>query len=533
LDRGALCWKGRLGASLKQETTQHLNITPCKNLAHKAKQIYISILGVIIVAFLVHGMVLAFLMPPFQVPDENVHWLTAFARVERLFASLSGTEPVSCSSAYSLPQHFRVSDIRFHRDNKMRSGSFADLSSEQPGCDAANISYGGVITYPGVVIARASIFNENTSPVNALLVFYLSRLFQGIIIFVVLLRIFLISRLSSSTPIGILSISFFTLAPIFVQQSFSINADTICFAASLILAGYLVLSSGFSKLDYVLITILSICACHTKPVMFPLIPGALLAGDLIRIYTLAEEKSGKRFSTHFLVSAGITLCCLIAAVATYLSQPAYNNPFPTRHLSPGSQLSYILENPMVVASYIFKNISIFCEPVTLTSSLGWLDLKTSKMTQGLWRYSLYAIVVFESLVMLFIIATSVRRNFIKLVTWEAGRIGAVFLFAVVCIVVSFAIIPVVLYLFWTPVGARNIQGIQARYYIPVLIPALGLWFAMGRICRLHDSVSICPPVYKRYEALRAVVIFSLMSLLVIGLCCMLTSLCLDIAIRYW
>jgi uncharacterized membrane protein len=489
--------------------------------------------AVIIVAFLAHGVVVAFLMPPFQVPDENVHWMTAFARVERLFASLSGTAPVACSSAYNLPQHFRISDIRFHRENKMRPGSFSDLRSKEPGCGSADISYGGVITYPGVLIARASIFDENTSPVNALLVFYLSRLFQGILVFVVLLRIFLISRISSSTPIGIVSISFFTLAPIFVQQSFSINADTICFASSLILAAYLVLSSSFSKLDYVLLTILSICACYTKPVMFPLIPGALLVGDFIRIHAFAGKKSGERFSVRFLVSIGITLCCLIAALATYLSQPAYNNPFPSRHLSPGSQLSYILENPIVVASYIFKNISIFCEPVALTSSLGWLDLKTSKMTQGLWRYSLYAIVVFESLVMLFIIGTSARRNFVKPVTWEVGRIGAVLLFAIVCIIASFAIIPLVLYLYWTPVGAPHIQGIQARYYIPVLIPALGLWFAMGRICRLGDSVSICPPVCKRYEALRAMLMVSLMSLLVIGLCCMLTSLCLDIAIRYW
>jgi len=121
------------------------------------------------------------------------------------------------------------------------------------------------------------------------------------------------------------------------------------------------------------------------------------------------------------------------------------------------QLANLLHHPAIARDLLAYTIHHIPEYIAgVIGYLGWLDTLMP---------SVYYLIMFGVLVLAFLAETSVAPRLPKNVT-------AIFLCAGFA---GIALVFLVEYLIWTPVGAPGIYGVQGRYFIPLLIAvAVGL-----------------------------------------------------------
>ena len=124
----------------------------------------------LLLGFPVLGVSYAFLMPPFQVPDERRHWLAAHYHL----AELATGEGTVCSTDVGLERHFQI-PIAFHPERKVPSGIFSAIDGIAPDCEEQLQEWrGNVFSYPGVMLTRLFVPREPTSGRQSLYGFYLA-----------------------------------------------------------------------------------------------------------------------------------------------------------------------------------------------------------------------------------------------------------------------------------------------------------------------------------------------------------------------
>ncbi len=480
--------------------------------------------GLLVAGFALLGVVQAFVLPPFQVPDERAHWLTAHHHLARLW---TGSGSV-CSTDVALDRHFRV-QVKFRPTQQLPRGLFARVQGLQPECEHELLyPTGHAWSYPGVLASRLFLPREPSSGVASLLGFYLSRLLHGALIAALLARLLWLSRAErAGPPAGLLCLLLLCLSPLFLQQSFAVSIDVVTNAFALSLCGWLVFGDRLRRLDRLLLVALAALSATGKPVLALIVPALLLLGlalEPLRSRPLSATPIAAALAEAFRRQRGVVLGLAGLSAAGLLYAQGYS-------LSTGRaarQLDFIRSEPWRAAEILLSEVwRIFSQPSFFLDYLGHLETRIGAST--LWSFT--ALVVGIGAVEALALGAGLRR-----LAGDSGRRSALRRagpwvalltgLALASIAASVLLVAFHAYLSFTRPGAERIGSLQPRYYFPHLLVGLGLVCALARSLLGEPAPAASPG--SRDRLVRAVALLAAgIALLVYA-----TSLFVDLLLRY-
>ena len=385
-----------------------------------------TVCSVLLFLFLIQGLLLVLFLPPFQAPDEEAHWKSSLPVME---------EP--CLSLYSLPEYFSVSSLAHNSAAKISFERFnmLEIESLPKRCLASKVTYTSLFSYPGSLLSH-KLLSQESSAFRALSLFYVSRILQGIFILLIALRLLSFSK-KDPTEISLVPLFGLMLLPLYAQQCFSISSDMITFAAILSALGCFFYSSLFTKGDWLAVAFIICVGTLTKPPLGLLI-AALLLCSIVKF-------------PHYRIYLGILLVSVFCLVACSLCNDysVSDSQRGVLNLNPQAQLAVVFRHPFS----LFLNINsvLFSHLVTMkfVSPLGWLNADLGRYVKIIYGVFFLAIAMLHKL--------SPNKN------WKLSYFLCITSYGYCCILCIIA------FLFWTEVGSLEIQGIQARYFLPALL----------------------------------------------------------------
>ena len=233
--------------------------------------------------------------------------------------------------------------------------------------------------------------------------------------------------------------------PMMLQEAISLSADALTNAMSIFLLSYVLYlkhnNEKITKKDWIILIISTITISMCKIVYLPICLVLFLLPN-------SKFKSKKdKYLKIFLLAVFVILINIVWLVisSTYLIE--FNEG-----VNSSEQLKFILSNPLIYTKYLFntiyENISFYVYSM-IGFALCYLDVNLSYLF------------IFIYLIMIIIVFTSDNNEKIEL------NEKILLLFISFCVVM---LIFLSLYIQWTPVGNEIINGIQGRYFIPILLP---------------------------------------------------------------
>jgi hypothetical protein len=391
-------------------------------------------------AFLFVGGLQAFVMPPFQVPDEPAHWMAGLTRIHQ---ALQPRVPF-CSSEVSYFNHYG-----------MRPGIHHPPPSPDqvlPTCGSAEVSYGGLWSYPQLWVAHGL---HGLWPLNPEITFRLARIVSGALLWLVL-AITWSRALATHHPasmIGAVWAGLLLMSPVGIQQAFGVSSDGVVFAFGLMLASLLVSGDAWRRREWALFLTISICAVTTKAVVAPVV-----------LIAFGFRQSLKRFYQK----AAVVSVFAMGILSGLLSKAAVTNgPYGDA----AAQKAFILSQPFETLGLLLKEAIFRALPYTqwLVGRLGWLDHTTNHLTLAIYFCSFIALArlgwnTLRQVGFRRVVSIRLHRHVIFAVLWVASA----------CLIELF------IYLAWNPPRSREISGLQGRYFIPLHMVAIGYLAASMR-----------------------------------------------------
>jgi uncharacterized membrane protein len=435
-------------------------------------QAYGLICWLILIFFIAAGGTFAFLMPPFQVPDEPNHWSSAHLRIDGLFQI---DEEQHCSFMNALEKHFEASHLSFHSERRQMTGKFSSLSEATPQCLRGQIGYGSTLTYPGVLLGRLLGLGKSPTASKAIHMFYLSRILQGLILSAFLAR-FLWHSSKVGYQTGTLSLASLCLTPVLLQQSFGISADLVGNALAVALATTVVVWPRLTWIDVVSLTFIGVSSATTKPIIVVLVATTLIL--VVLLWWLPHRIStGKWLYPNNTLSpsaaailVGLTFFCIYSGL-TQSSVLTGSSPMPGANGA--RQLQFIKDHPWDALIALYSSAGKQLQLDNMISHLGWGE--TTVPNRYFCLQLIPQAVLLDMLRGVYLWWSQRPRTSL----WTPLVCGIVLLIGVAGF---YGLNALSMYLAWTPVGANAVDGLQGRYFIPAYV----LIFACGPFL-LHQS----------------------------------------------
>jgi uncharacterized membrane protein len=411
--------------------------------------------GLFIMLALVFGAIFITITPPFWGADEGQHFIRAYQVSQGHISQQRVTIDGTSSEGGAVPKSLLNLDRLRQKDiGDAVPGETRQVDSRKDYSTAANKTFQegklfanpyGKITYqpftyaaPTLGIVIANLFSNTALPLlysarAATLLFYIVLVTTALCI----LRKYSLKWLVFA--IGLLPMSIF--------QASTVNADSLLLGFSLILFSlayvYFYTSESFGKVRLGLTLLAGVLLTAIKP-PYVILPVALLALLPIKRKVSPKQKQ--------LVRTIIPMSCIIVAVLCLVSSSsAVANPLPG--VSVSSQIHWIILHPLRF-SYIFLNSILV---------LDWVP-----QVIGLFGSSFVFVpgLVFQVLLIGLAFLTLVETRETAHDSRDINKKSAAVLLVAAAATTS-AII-VTLYLDWTPVGWNLVQGVQGRYFLPVV-----------------------------------------------------------------
>ena len=316
------------------------------------------------------GILLVFITPPFQTPDENDHFYHAFQIAEMKFKAEKNENKVGGLLPTSLKKTVETTmdDIAFHPEKKITiKNIFAALKIPLNVKDREFIEFTTVTYSPVVYIPQSmGIFIGKTLKFSPLILMYIGRSFN---LFFWIIIIYLTIKI---TPI--LKWTFYLLAimPMSIFLSSSLSADTITNALCFLFISF-VFSCAFQKEgkitnnDIFIILLLSILISLTKHVYF-------ITSAIFLIIPYEKVDNRKKYNIIFL-----SLIVLSASVfiGWYLITKELLPPLLKSDVFPNEQIAFIVKHPIKFLLISIKTLSSKKFLSHFVGQLGWLDTQMS------------------------------------------------------------------------------------------------------------------------------------------------------------
>lgn len=259
-------------------------------------------------------------------------------------------------------------------------------------------------------------------------------------------------------PTKKLLLFFIALLPMSMQEAASLSPDAITIAMSVAIISFILYIRDkkikLTKVHLSLLALMSICLSLCKIVYLPL---------CLLIFLLPNESfSNKKQKYIYCIFLSILVVSLNLIWLKISS--AYLVAFEGKSSS-GEQLQYVLQNPLrylvVLTTTLDSYLVAYLEQM-VGHSLGKFVVTTS-----------YVIVVFSLGILLYLI---INKNADKKYIFSLFEK----LFILFMIIATILLMFTSLYLQWTQVGASTVDGIQGRYFIPLLLPIAMLFMTKGQ-----------------------------------------------------
>jgi len=390
------------------------------------------------------GFFLVFLIPPLQIPDENVHFYRAYEISEFKLVSLREDNAIGDYIPTSLQVFASTfNNIPFHFENKLSFNEiFATIRIPLNAEEKVFTTFPSTAIYSPIpyIPQAVGIFFARSLNLSPLLLMYSGRLCN------LFIWIFLVYLAIKKIPIGKWLLLILALTPMSIFQASSLSADALVNAISFLLISIILknaLSDDNKKIDnlnLLLILILSICLSVSKQI-YIFLPLICL---IIPIQKFSNKRKFVYFSLIIMISIFIVNFFWINLSKNFII-PLQPNVVPTE------QIIYMINNPLHFVFIIINTLQIYILPYfnRFIGVLGWLDTPLPDFV-----YFSYAII-------LILIALIDNDTQLTLSRSQKSIVGFIF-----CL--STGILFAVLYIEWNPVGNQIIEGLQGRNFIPIM-----------------------------------------------------------------
>lgn len=377
-----------------------------------------------------------FIIPPLSVPDEVYHFYKSYGLSEVKFNSNIGTE--LSNHNLIVPKNIKCIDYsnigNYNKIQNINDISKCFKENNNKKMYNHHIDNNAVLGYiPQAVGIKVGDFFTN----NPVIIFYFGRIFS--LLFSFLITYFAI-KITPKYKNLFLVVSTMMM---YVQQMVSYSYDSILHAVCLLFVAYclkLIYSEEKIKFKNMVIPVISFFVfLNIKPVYMPL--GILL---------LFIPK--KKFKNKLLLLLFTLIISLVIWKGFSLLLNIGYKPVISSSPDGLKQLKYIINNPFdlfMIAVNTYKNYFIFYLE-GLTGYFGWFAFRVDRI---------YILIYF----LLFLYVFLSEKSDLKL----TNKI-ALFLCNCIIIVGVFA----AMYLFWSDYKLGFVEGVQGRYFIPLLIPII-------------------------------------------------------------
>jgi uncharacterized membrane protein len=413
------------------------------------------------------GLLLVFVTPPFQVPDEPAHFL----RVYQLATGAAAVPGPGGAPGFELPESLpRLADLClagliFHPERRLPPGLLGDawrmpLAPERRvWMPAARVSQHPPVAY---LAAAAPVAIGRLLALRPLALLYLARLGNlaaALAIAWAAVRI---------APVQRWLLTLLTLTPMAMFLRSSVSADALTDALALLLVA----------------SVLSLALRRAPPAAGPggtspmagtgpeggsgtrssvLLVSALLLGAAKEVYCLlallvflVSPARRSRRRVALLWGGGLAVLAAAVGYSWWTAQSVAAQPTVIPGVAPVAQLRDVLAAPLrfvaIAGADYADNVRRYV--IQLAGDFGWLDTPLPEPAAFCWVFLLLAAAVLGG------------DPALALAAWK--RCWAAAVLAASLLAVSLA-----MYLVWTPLGAGFIQGLQGRYLLP-LLPVAGL-----------------------------------------------------------
>jgi hypothetical protein len=475
-------------------------ISQCGKKIHSGANLVFHSLSLgLVVQFVLAGICFALLFPVFRTPDEEAHYKTGLSN----YAWITRGQSTYCG--YSMD----LRNLATQPDGAITTQSL-ETDRLQELCEN-HITYGWVLNYPSVLLASAFTSDRANSKKSALLRFYLSRFLNGFFVAITMLR--LVQLMSRWGPrAGSFLILCFCLSPLFLQQSWSVTADVPVNLLGLQLAIVAIYFDRLDGWDLGIFALTAIIACSSKPIIAPLIPAVLIIA-----YGLHDQSA--RLSWSYLKNLFkqrfflVGMAAAIFGVATAFLQIGAEDSKGHPHFR--QQLQFAMENPGKTYVLLQESLKFFFSESIhfFAGALGYFKVATPDYMIRLFPKLLsFALLTEMAIFGAFLWQRLKIREFGDLLRGRLQFVAAGSVLTAITLYVS-ALIPVfIMFLVWTPVGSTRVEGVQVRYFYPVVLAGIGCIGGLAGLVKL-PTAQIIPSNRETVRARTSLLaVFALMGL---------------------
>lgn len=392
------------------------------------------------VSVLVIALVFCFASAPLQAPDEYTHFLRAWSmsrgRFDFDFNEQYPDDVVLLIQRF--PAEFYNNFQKTGTGNALSSikGYLADVDTYTAGESSVHTSVQVIIPYiPAAVgIALGRLFGG-----NALVCMYLARAMNCIMFAA---AVYYALKFASRYRGALI---FLSLCPLTLFMVASTSYDSMMLAALVLFFG-LIFKENLIGRDLLLMTLCYGLIVAIKPIYLPLI---------LMVFTIPRETVNVHYKRGVLLAMMTAAAMLIYAFTLFYASLAAKNIPPTVYpdgVNASSQIMYILRNPLRYAMVMGVDGYMQVFYVNTYGLFGWLDVScvlTSMFTP------VAAVIVAG----MYSDDTRLQKK------------NNIWLFALT-LVLTYAAVVTGFYVTWSTLGSTSILGVQARYFLPVLPPAV-------------------------------------------------------------
>ncbi len=394
-----------------------------------------------IVCFFMIGLFYLFSFPVCSLPDEVNHFMRAYEISNGHLVStkyktgigttVGGTEITKqIEKVIVLDQHdykTTIDNLKVKNDKKGKTKpyGFTNISMYSFVCytpQAVGIMIGKILNLPVIFWT------------------YLARL-CNFIVFSLLLYYAM-----KHMPFKKLTLMFIAMLPITFQLAISISADSLTIATSFALMAAILdiryrQKEVLSKKQIVWLGFLSMVMALCKIVYLPI---------CLLLFAIPKERFQSRKQKY--ISIGIILFLVVIANLVWLTIASDFLLTIEGRANPDVQLELMIKNPFRYASVLLNTISLYLNAY-ITGMLG--------QSLALFNITLSCIYIFANIVILVILTLCDHKD-VKFDNFT--RILCLFIFLSITLLTFTS-----LYLDWTAVGSSTIEGVQGRYFIPIIM----------------------------------------------------------------
>lgn len=408
---------------------------------------------------LLFGLVLVFVTPPFQVPDEPAHLYRAWSVAEGKLVIPRGQGPVGAELPASLPRlaWALTGDLPGNPEAKIkRREILAWLDSPLDPAERIFVGFPNTALYTFVpYVPQAVAFGAGRIlDAPPLASFYGARLAN------LLVSTLLIAFAIRQAPALRWLLATVALTPMAVFERASISADAVTMAAGFVLAAVAArLAWGEEPTEnerrrfFGVLILAAAILCLCKPAYVPLVAAAFLI-------PAARLPWGRREPAFVLYIALVGLAFAAGMANARIGQTLVREG---AGVDPQAQIRDALAEPgrflgIVARDYLVEHGGRYF--AQMVGQLGWLETKLPMAFLMLYLGMIAAIGLADG-------------GEVRVAAWQRGIL-------LLAAVGTLVLLSASQYAIWTPYGADRVEGLQGRYFLPVAPVAAWLFLVPWR-----------------------------------------------------